>query len=310
MTSRLLGVGSDSMAVAQQPLMFRNKIINGNFDIWQRGTSQATGGYGSDDRWNNDNVGSTKTHSRQTFAPGQTDVPGNPTYFSRTTVVSSVVGAANRVLKSQKIEGVHTFAGQTVTLSFWAKADASKNIAIEFAQNFGTGGSPSTVVTFGTNTSALTSSWKKFTITLAIPSISGKAIGTNNDDSLQLFFWFDAGSNFNARTNSLGQQSGTFDIAQIQLEQGGQATAFEQRPIGTELALCQRYFYKSSTFSCGTTIPAMFGYSPMRGIPVPTITNLGGAGTVTFSYIGPSSFRYSNSEISTRDFVFELNAEL
>jgi hypothetical protein len=62
--------------------------------------------------------------------------------------------------------------------------------------------------------------------------------------------WFDAGSDFNARTDSLGQQSGTFDIAQVQIEPGPVATPFEQRPIGTELALCQRYFqsYASTTF--------------------------------------------------------------
>jgi hypothetical protein len=49
----------------------------------------------------------------------------------------------------------------------------------------------------------------------------------------------------NARTDSLGQQSGTFDIAQVQVEAGPVATSFERRPIGTELSLCQRYFCKS-----------------------------------------------------------------
>ena len=246
MTSRLLGVGSDSMAVAQQPLMFRNKLINGNFDIWQRGTSQAATGYGSDDRWRNDNIGSTKTHSQQAFALGQTDVPGNPVYFSRTQVVSSVAGASNYVVKSQRVEDVRTFAGQTVTFSFWAKADASKNIAVEFVQLFGSGGSPSSAVTgIGVTTCALTTSWKKFIVTASIPSISGKVLGTNNDSSFAPHFWFDAGSSNNSRTNSLGQQSGTFDIAQVQLEVGSQATAFEQRPIGTELALCQRYYQRA-----------------------------------------------------------------
>ena len=104
-------------------------------------TSQTSSGYGSDDRWINEHAGSTKTVSRQTFTVGQTDVPGNPKFWSR-TVVSSVAGASNFVVKSQKIESVATLSGQTVALSFWAKADATKNMAVEFTQNFGSGGSP------------------------------------------------------------------------------------------------------------------------------------------------------------------------
>jgi len=225
----------------------KNYIINGNFDIWQRGTSQTSAGYGSDDRWVNHHNGSTKTHSQQAFTLGQTDVPNEPKYFSR-TVVTSVAGAANYCDKSQKIESVRTLAGKTATLSFYAKADAAKNIAVAFSQYFGTGGSPSTAINdIGVTTCALTTAWQKFTITVNLPSIAGKTLGTNNDDALLVAFYFDAGSNYNALTNSLGQQSGTFDIAQVQLEEGSVATNFEYRPIGEELALCQRYYEKLSS---------------------------------------------------------------
>jgi len=226
--------------------MFRNKVINGSFDVWQRATSQTSDGYGSDDRWLNSNAGSTKTASRQTFTLGQTDVSGNPKYWAR-TVVTSVAGANNYCHKRQSVEGVSTLAGQTVTLSFWAKADASKNIAVEFKQAFGTGGSPSADVNGASVTTvALTTSWVRYTVTAALPSVTGKTLGTNNDDSLQVVFWFDAGSTFNSRTNSLGQQSGTFDIANVQLEAGSQASPFEQRPVGLELALCQRYYWQTN----------------------------------------------------------------
>jgi hypothetical protein len=223
---------------------FRNKIINGNFDIWQRGTSTTTAGYLAD-RWTTNNTGSSFTSSRQSFTLGQTSVPYEPTYWHRTVVTSSA-GASNGVVVRECIESVRTLAGQTATLSFWAKADASKNIAVEFSQIFGTGGSPSsTVTTIGVTTCALTTSFQKFTITVNIPSISGKTLGSNNDDCLELRFWLDAGSSFNSRTNSLGQQSGTFDIAQVQLEAGSVATPFEIRPMGAELSLCQRYYEKS-----------------------------------------------------------------
>ena len=223
----------------------KNKIINGGFPIWQRDTTQTAAGYSSDDRWNNSHNGSTKTHNQQAFALGQTDVPRNPKYFSR-TVVTSVGGAGNQCRKYQRIENVETLSGQTATLSFYAKVDVAKDIAVEFQQNFGTGGSPSSGLDgsdgLPVQTFPLTTSWQKFTVTVDIPSISGKTLGTDNNDFLVLNMWFDAGSDYDARTNSLGQQSGTFDIAQVQLEEGSVATDFEDRHIGDELALCQRYY--------------------------------------------------------------------
>lgn len=223
---------------------FRNKFINGNFDIWQRGTSQTANGYGSADRWFIESVGSTKTASRQSFTIGQTDVPNVPTYFMR-NVVSSVAGVGNYSVMYQRIEDVGTLNGQTVTLSFWAKADSNKNIAVEFVQNFGTGGSPSSEVNqISPQKFALTTTWTKYTKTVTLSSISGKTLGSDGNSWMTAIFWFDAGSNFNSRTDSLGQQSGTFDIAEVQLEEGTVATSFEQRPIGLELSLCQRYYWR------------------------------------------------------------------
>lgn len=266
---------------------FRNKIINGNFDIWQRGTSQTSVGYASDDRWYNDNIGSTKTHSRQSFTPGQTDVPGTPLFFSR-TIVSNVPGVNNKVSKLQNIEFAQTLAGKTITVSFYAKADTSKNIAVEFQQSFGTGGSPSTNVTgIGVTTIALTASWKKYVVTTNIPSISGKTLGTNNDSVTQLIFWFDAGSNYNSRTNSLGQQSGTFDIALVQLEEGSVATPFEQRPIGLELILCQRYYCPVSWSLTSPTIGTLASTItfPVWMRTTPTTTNISAGGVSNMNSI-------------------------
>ena len=240
-----IDAGLDQVQVANLnggPLAgFRNRIINGNFDIWQRGTSFTAAGYGAD-RWVHDRNGTTHTVTRQAFTLGQTAVPSEPTYFCR-TVVTSVAGASNYSILAQKIEDVRTFAGQQITISFWAKVDSTKNIAVELIQDFGTGGSPSTyVTTIGTTKVSIGTSWQKVTVTTTVPSISGKTLGTSNDSLLQLNIWFDAGSSYNSRTDSLGQQSGTFEIAQVQIESGSVATPFEQRPIGTELALCQRYY--------------------------------------------------------------------
>jgi hypothetical protein len=256
----------------------RNAIINGNFDIWQRGAS-TTSGYGAD-RWNNNISASTCTMSRQAFTVGQTDVPGEPTYFCR-MAVTSVAGAANSVRMLQPVEDVRTFAGQQITVSFWAKADAAKSMSIELTQGFGTGGSPSSGITgISPAKKSLTTAWQKFTHTLNIPSISGKTLGSDGNSSIALQLWFDAGSDFNARTDTLGQQSGTFDIAQVQVEAGPVATPFERRPIGTELALCQRYYqsfnayYLTYTAGIGTGFSQTVTFPAMRIAPAVTTSSV------------------------------------
>lgn len=219
-----------------------NYIINGNFDIWQRGTSQTTSGYGSADRWACDNYGTTNTASQQSFTLGQTNVPDNPKYYMR-HVVNSVAGVNNHCVMIQRIEHVKTLAGKTATLSFWAKAGSNKNIAIEFFQTFGTGGTPSSFVPgIGPQLVALTTSWKKYTVTVDIPSIAGKTLGTDGNDCLIVYFWFDAGSTYATRAANLGQQSGTFDIANISLVEGDIDVKPIPRSYGEGLALCQRYY--------------------------------------------------------------------
>lgn len=227
--------------------MFKNKLINGNFDIWQRGTSlsaAASGRYLAD-RWTTFATGSTNAPSRQAFTLGQTEVPGEPTYFHR-VVVSSVAGSGNYCGLFQRVEGVRSMAGQQIVLSFWAKCDSTRSLAVEFDRSYGSGGGSAYEAGIGVNKFTLSSSWQQIKVPVSIPSIAGKTIGTGSDDFLGVNFWFDAGSNFNARTSSLGQQSGTFDIAQVQLEVGYVATPFEQRPIGIELTLCQRYYQRYS----------------------------------------------------------------
>jgi hypothetical protein len=208
----------------------RNCIINGNFDIWQRGTTATVTTAGSNyltDRYIWNTQGNTTTVSRQAFTVGQTDVPYEPTYFHRIQITAAV---AAQLSLEQRVEDVRTLAGQTATLSFYAKGAAAFTLNYSVAQNFGTGGSPSSGVSAGSGTVSLTTSWQKFTITFNVPSISGKTLGTNNDHFLQVVWQMPASA-----TN-------TFDLAQVQLEKGSVATPFERRFIGQEIALCQRYY--------------------------------------------------------------------
>lgn len=226
----------------------RSAVINGNFDIWQRALSSTANGFGSADRSADLHSGSTKTHSQQAFTPGQTAVPGNPKFFSR-TAVTSVAGAGNYVLKSWPIEDVNTYAGKTVTAVFWARSSVAQNMAFDMRQYFGTGGSPSADVTaIGAQRLALTTSWQKFALVISVPPINSKTLGTNGDHALIPTMWFDAGSSFNARTGSLGQLSGTFDISRFDLIEGD--VSLEPDPHANEslwetLRKCERYCEKS-----------------------------------------------------------------
>jgi hypothetical protein len=156
---------------------------------------------------------------------------------------------------TQYIEDVRSFANQTVTVSFWAKAaSGTPKVAVELGQFFGSGGSPSaTVNTYG-GQATLSTSWARYSVTVAVPSISGKTIGTDaNSSALLTSFWLTAGADFNSRTGSLGQQDNTFDIWGVQVEAGSVATAF-QTATGTiqgELAACQRYYYRVTAAAIG-----------------------------------------------------------
>ena len=222
-----------------------NRIINGAFDFWQRGTSFTTAVYGAD-RWLNGVSGGTVTMSRQAFSVGDTLGNNNPTYFARQTVSGQTL-TSNLALIQQRFEGVRTYAGQTITVLGWAKrSSGSGNMAVEMAQTFGTGGSPSADVTGTGQTVTLTGSWAPFAVTFSVPSITGKTLGTNGNDYSNINFWTSAGSDFNARTNSLGLQTIGVDLWGIHIKQGTHTVAaadlYRQPELGPELARCQRYY--------------------------------------------------------------------
>ena len=214
----------------------RNVVINGGFQCWQRATSITSSGF-SADRWRSTTgSGGAMTVSRQSFTAGQTDVPNNPKYFFRhaqTTAFTNTGYNSDRT----RIEDVRTLSGQTCTLSWYMKADASRTVRVNITQDFGSGGSPSAdVETAIVSSQAITTSWAKYTVTFTMPSISGKTIGTNEDSFIELGF------DYRAEVNN----TFTIDIANVQLESGSQATPFEVRTFGEELTLCQRYYIKTN----------------------------------------------------------------
>lgn len=215
----------------------RNKVINGDFSVWQRGTSytlSAVNTYGAADRWvywhNGSTVG-TNTVSRQAFTAGAAPVSGyEGTYFARIT--TTTLGTSQTVIDFwQYIEDVRTLAGQTATISFWAKSSGVFEVQGQLAQIFGSGGSGTVYLSGGTTPTYTSTSWQRFTTTLVLPSISGKTIGTNSALHAVIRFVFPTAG-------------ATFDIWGVQVEAGSVATRFEERPYAETLRQCQRYYQR------------------------------------------------------------------
>jgi len=249
----------------------KNKVINGDFRINQRGftttTSDATLMF---DRWRTNITGNgTCTFSAQTFTLGTAPVVGYEGTNFISIATTGQTGTNPRTVLIQRIESVRTYANQTVTVSFWAKADSgTPSTSLELAQNFGTGGSPSSAVTaIGVTKFTLSTSWIRYTATINVPSISGKTLGTNGDDFFQIALWTSAGTDNNSRTDSLGIQTATISFWGVQIEAGSTATAF-QTATGTiqgELAACQRYYFRTNTGQAYSSLAFGGAYSTTAG---------------------------------------------
>ena len=246
----------------------KNKIINGDFRINQRAfTSNTTSGTYNFDRFFQVNGGTTGTLTvtPQTFTPGAAPVAGyEATNFVR-CVTASGASTNTFALLEQKIEDVRTFAGQTITVSFWAKAGSgTPNLSVEIEQAFGSGGSGS-FFTASTAKQAITTSWARYSFSVTVPSISGKTIGTSSTTVVSI--WLSGGSDFNTRSNTVGLQNATFDIWGLQAEAGLVATPF-QTATGTlagELAACYRYYYRRNPSGVGYGLATTSAFSTSDG---------------------------------------------
>lgn len=221
----------------------KNGFINGDFEWWQRGTTFNAAGYTAD-RWyfNAGGVASANV-VRNPIAPGQFSNIKAPA-FARVSYGAISDAAAHFVVYEQLIEGADTYAGQQVTVSFkvFNSGAAGRQIALELRQNFGSGGS-ATVSGIGSKKYTLAAGINTITHTVDVPSVAGKTFGANN--SLGFAFWASAGTNWNARSDNLGAQTGDVHFTEVQIEVGGTATGFEQVAKAVSLLNCQRYYEKS-----------------------------------------------------------------
>ena len=274
----------------------KNKIINGDFGIWQRGTSFAVPGNSGNytaDRFSFAYNAAMTTHtvSQQTFTAGTAPVSGyEGTYYLRSVITTPA--SATVCVMNTNLEDVRLFAGQTMTVSFWAKNDSTRTISANVTQNFGSGGSTPSVTQSGMGVSVGTS-WTRVSTTYSVPSISGKTIGTSSYLQIQIAWAATTGA--------------TTEIWGVQAEAGSVATAFQTATgtIQSELAACQRYFIRYGGTVDNPFIPSTY-YSTteaygsilfpvqMRIAPTTTVS----AGTAINVFSGGSSRNTSAVAVS------------
>lgn len=238
-----MGISSSlgSSALLPAGLGFRNVLINGDFKVWQRVTSKAmaTGagtGYIAD-RW---------TAARAAYAAGgtvsrQTASLDGFQYCSRVQRDSGNTSAALNYY-FQTLESVTSIplANKPVVYSFYIRAGANFSGSIVAKLYSGTATDqinyPDSAITGSatviSSTLSLTTSWQRVTL-----------FGNVGATATQLF------AGFEWTPSGTAGAADYYEITGVQLEQNYQPTPFEQRPIGVELALCQRYYEKSYTQS-------------------------------------------------------------
>ena len=236
----------------------RNRIINGAMMIDQRanGTQTNSGGIlWSCDRWRFDgDVASKMTSQLSSTAPAG---------FNKSILITSLssysVGASENFAVSQQIEGYNTADfgwgtanAKTITLSFWVQSSLTGNFggcinnegntrsyAFSYTINNANTWEYKTVTIAGdTSGTWATTNGRGLIVRMGLGN--GSAISTTAGSWQTGFYAAPTGAVSVVSTNGA-----TWYITGVQLEAGTTATPFEQRLYGTELALCQRYYWKT-----------------------------------------------------------------
>ena len=300
----------------------RNLIINGNCVIDQRNNGSSVSGTGvfPVDRWKHFESQSSKFTSIQR----STDAPPNFINSVEYTSASSYSVLANDYFThEQAIEGytaAHlgwgTANAKDVTLSFWVKSSLTGTFGGALYSGTGSYGYPFSYTISSANT------WEQKSISITAPT-SG-TFTTDNSKSFNVCFSLGVGSDYKfaagswqsqvvrsatGETSLVGTSGATWYITGVQLEVG-EATPFEHRSYGDELARCQRYYYKSNS---GYHILTKNGYFESQSFYFPTTMRANatityGTAPVLTGYQSSSSISYSGLSLQGRTDRFFISS--
>jgi hypothetical protein len=251
---------------AASPYVLKNRIINGDMRIDQRNAGASvtpTSSAYTLDRWSATITQASKLSIQQN-AGSVTPPVGFKNYLGATSLSAYSVSASDYFLLYQGIEGFNiadlgwgTASAKTVTLSFQVYSSLTGTFGGSLTNAGFNRSYPFTYSVSSANT------WTTVSVTIAGDTSGTWA--TDNTQGIRLYFGLGVGStnsgtagawagaqylSATGATSVVGTNGATFYITGVQLEVGINATSFDYRPYGTELALCQRYF--ESCFSIGT----------------------------------------------------------
>ena len=294
---------------------FRNRIINGAMVIDQRNAGASvtpTDGGFDVDRWRFQLSQSSKLSAQQN-AGSVTPPAGFKNYLGITSLSAYSSVSTDYFWVAQFIEGFNTAdlgfgssSASTVTVSFWVRSSLTGAFSGALVNADSNRSYPFSYTISAANT------WEQKSVSIAGDQ-SGTWVGATSGNGLGVYFNLGTGSNRQGTANAwaaadyrggvtgsvsvVGTNGATFYITGVQLEKGSTATAFDYRPYGTELALCQRYYQqigKSNNVSYQpyttgvvtlTTVAFMLMSLPVVMRATPTFTFNGATNTFT----GPSA---------------------
>lgn len=248
-------VAGNNVATAGS-LSNRNWLINGDFSVWQRGTSHSTAGYGSVDRWSQHFDGAQsviRLQMTQTRANEIKAACGHaPEYFVSYNVASFGTYSGFRT----RIEDIMKASGQTVTFSIVA-ASQSGSVLTPHIRIYNTSAGASQDITASSVTTNSVMTRYEFTVTIADVYTVGSTPDGTGFIEVELYT----------------DRAGWHDFACFQLEAGDVATPFEMRSIGQELALCRRYYqiFNNLAYNANSWTTVVF-VPPMRATPSVTLS--------------------------------------
>ena len=287
----------------------RNLLINGDFRIAQRGTSSTSTGFQTVDRWSFAHGGTDEAPTSAQHTLSSSDDPYSEgfrySYHITNGNQSSGAGATDYIailtsLEAQDLANSgwdYTNPLSDITISFWAKSSVARTFCVQLYTVDGTSQAYNHHYALSANT------WKKVIHTF--PGYANVQFDNDANKGMEIQWNMFSGTTYtegstvdqwvtyNGNTSTPDENTdwyttndATFEITGVQLEVGSQATAFEHRSYGEELAHCQRYFEKASMYLSTNGYPFIYQTEKRAAA---TVTSPDAGGTFALAGVTPSS---------------------